>query len=539
MFTKRIHVLGELFGAVLLLLFMAGPLSAHAVPYVTDFVAGNVDSVAVRHVSRADSLSASYSIRRSFNENFSFMGLPLIASGLITKNQSRQFRNMRNHFNPHFHNRTDDYLQYVPLVGAWGMKAFGVKGRSDWKEFVTANALSALIMGGTVNALKYTVKEKRPDNSSSNSFPSGHTATAFMGAAILHHEYGHISPWISIGGFTLAGVTGVMRQLNNRHWVSDILAGAGIGITSVELGYFLTDIIFKHKTKVSDRKKMYWDVSPSFLAFDFGVKIGNKYLTSVNLYDKPDGGNIMDMKLRLGVNTMLGVEGAYFLNDYLGFGAKLRIGTLPLVADVSEESLVNFHPDAYRFQDAPVMMYQLEDFSSSHLGTLDTDFGVYLSYPLGNRLRLMGKCLVGRRWNAGFNINATARINPDIFDRNKVSSQDYASYYEKDVAYHMQQQAIPAGGEQQLVYSGINYPGFLKIGNSSSMKLNTGISLMYKIRERTAVRLFCEYDYTALKLKLEQCLSCVNPEYGGGSFVYYQKTPMHEFTFGSSIMFLF
>ena len=125
------------------------------------------------------------------------------------------------------------------------MKLAGVKGRSSWKELAVSNAFSAALMAGAVNTLKYTVREMRPDNTTANSFPSGHTATAFMCATILHKEYGHLSPWYSVGGYMLAGLTGVTRQLNNRHWVGDVLVGAGIGIIATDLGYFLSDLIFK------------------------------------------------------------------------------------------------------------------------------------------------------------------------------------------------------------------------------------------------------------------------------------------------------
>lgn len=68
-----------------------------------------------------------------------------------------------------------------------------------------------------------------------------------MTATMLHKEYGHRSPWYSIGGYTLATLTGVTRQLNNRHWMSDVMVGAGIGILATEFGYFLADLIFKEK----------------------------------------------------------------------------------------------------------------------------------------------------------------------------------------------------------------------------------------------------------------------------------------------------
>ena len=101
-------------------------------------------------------------------------------------------------------------------------------------------------MAGLVNGIKYTAKEMRPDGSTRNAWPSGHTATAFLAATILHKEYGMTrSPWFSVGAYTLATATGVMRVLNNRHWISDVLSGAGIGILSVELGYGMCDLLFK------------------------------------------------------------------------------------------------------------------------------------------------------------------------------------------------------------------------------------------------------------------------------------------------------
>ena len=112
---------------------------------------------------------------------------------------------------------------------------------------LVSDAFSAVIMTGAVNGLKYSVQRPRPDGSRNNSFPSGHTATAFMTATMLHKEYGWRSPWFSIGGYTAAAITGVSRIMNKKHWMTDIMAGAAIGIGSVHLGYFLTDRIFKDR----------------------------------------------------------------------------------------------------------------------------------------------------------------------------------------------------------------------------------------------------------------------------------------------------
>ena len=102
--------------------------------------------------------------RENFKREFSYMGIPLIASGLIVKKKNEDFRTLRNRFEPTFHRRYDDYTQYVPLVAAWGLKLAGVESRSSWKELAVSNAFSAILMAGVVNSLKYTTHELRPDN---------------------------------------------------------------------------------------------------------------------------------------------------------------------------------------------------------------------------------------------------------------------------------------------------------------------------------------------------------------------------------------
>lgn len=92
-------------------------------------------------------------------------------------------------------------------------------------------------MLAAVYTLKYSVGEARPDTGQKNSFPSGHTAQAFTAATFLSREYGNRSIWISVGAYTAASTVGIFRMLNNRHWVSDVLVGAGIGIISTNLVY--------------------------------------------------------------------------------------------------------------------------------------------------------------------------------------------------------------------------------------------------------------------------------------------------------------
>ena len=107
-------------------------------------------------------------------------------------------------------------------------------------------------MGTTVYAVKNITKVQRPDGSGSNSFPSGHTATAFAAAEFMRQEYKDASPWYGIAGYAAAMATGILRLYNNKHWVSDVVAGAGVGILSTKLAYWIYPAIkrkfFKHKS---------------------------------------------------------------------------------------------------------------------------------------------------------------------------------------------------------------------------------------------------------------------------------------------------
>lgn len=172
---------------------------------------------------------------------------------------------LRNNAIPNYNYSYDDYLQYAPAAVMVSMKACGYKSRSSWGRMLVSDAFSVAIMAGTVNGIKYSVDRLRPDGSRYNSFPSGHTATAFMSATMLHKEYGWRSPWFSIGGYTAAAITGVSRICNNSHWLSDVVTGAAVGIGAVHLGYYLTDLIFREKHLYDGYQK------PCFL-YDAGQK---------------------------------------------------------------------------------------------------------------------------------------------------------------------------------------------------------------------------------------------------------------------------
>ena len=228
-------------------------------------------------------------------------------------------------------------------------------------------------MAALVNGIKYSTKVERPDGSTSNSFPSGHTATAFMAATILHKEYGLTrSLWYSVGGYAVATGIGAFRVMNNRHWVSDVMMGAGIGILSTELGYAISDLIFKDKYTLRKELEDLNDVSehPSFFSLQAGVGImpGRKDLPNEIV---SEGGPI---RIKHGISSVIATEAAYFINPHLGFGLRARINSTAVTPE-----------------------YEASDSGSDQLSSFDVMGGVYGGLPLNKRMSLGTKLLFGRR----------------------------------------------------------------------------------------------------------------------------------------------
>ncbi|MCQ2076947.1 MAG: phosphatase PAP2 family protein [Bacteroidaceae bacterium] len=438
----------------------------------------------------------------NFNRDFSWTPIPIIAAGYIAKSQKKNFREARQKFEPNFEHHLDDWLQHGPLALTFGLKFAGVEGRSDWKRYLVSGILSYATMGAIVNGIKYSAKEMRPDGSTANSFPSGHTATAFVAATILHKEYGLTrSPWYSVGAYAAATTTGVMRSLNNRHWISDIMVGAGIGVLSTDLGYFFGDLIFKDKHIIRQELEDLSDFydHPSF----FSVQMGATFAPNIDLPELPEWNIMMDQgypkdfsgqtptddgKLRIGTATTVAAEGAYFFNPYIGVGGRLKVSTAPVRANGM---------NCYDINDN--MVSRPGDITDQ-LAMFSIDGGMYFQLPLSRRFALGTKATFGGLFSSSLELSAVE--------------------------------------QQEIDFSG--WGDYLYVESIKTTKYGTGLSLTYAAKSNISWKLNLDYDYCHVPFNL-----VYQPDFKHDKNLSYRifqtkiKQNMHMFTLGGSITIRF
>ena len=179
--------------------------------------------------------------------------------GLITLNNNTKIEIKED--NPGPVTKLDNYLQFSPAIAVYGLNAFGIKGKNNFRDRSIIYLLSNIIVNTSVFSIKKITYQLRPDSSAYTSFPSGHTAEAFASAEFMWQEYKDVSPWYGIAGYGVAAATAILRLYNNKHWVSDIVAGAGFGILSTKLAYWIYPVI---KRKFFKNKPMNTMVMPFY-----------------------------------------------------------------------------------------------------------------------------------------------------------------------------------------------------------------------------------------------------------------------------------
>ena len=169
----------------------------------------------------------------------SIVPLSLIGIGLVVNNSQFEKNletDLRNSVGNDYQTPIDDYLLFVPIVQMYAADAFGMKAKNDWFDQTKYLIISNVVSTGISELLKATITKTRPDGDP-NSFPSGHSTIAFTNAAVLQNEFQETSTVYAYSGYAFAATTGVFRMLNNKHYVSDVLVGAGIGILVTQLVY--------------------------------------------------------------------------------------------------------------------------------------------------------------------------------------------------------------------------------------------------------------------------------------------------------------
>ncbi|UFK98473.1 phosphatase PAP2 family protein [Kaistella faecalis] len=178
----------------------------------------------------------------SFKYNKVYIPVGLMTSGIIFDGNGRE--SLKNEVveerNEHlfgFTNHFDDYAQFAPMLAVYGFEWAGMKPRTDWQNRTAILIKGQVLNLGMVYILKTTLKKTRPDGTAF-SFPSGHTANAFAGATMLAIEYGESYKWVPYVSYGAASGIGLMRMANNKHYISDVLFGAGLGILSMKAAYW-------------------------------------------------------------------------------------------------------------------------------------------------------------------------------------------------------------------------------------------------------------------------------------------------------------
>jgi len=185
----------------------------------------------------ADSLNSKSSIdfKKKAIVPLSLIGLGALLNGSQLERQFNTYVHKELSFE---HTSTvDDYVRYAPIVIMYGADILGVKAKNHWFDQSKYLFISNLVSRYTTRGLKSLTAKTRP-NGLSKSFPSGHSTSAFSNASVLYNEFYESSPLLAYSGYTFATSTAIFRMSNNKHWLSDVIVGAGIGILVTELVYY-------------------------------------------------------------------------------------------------------------------------------------------------------------------------------------------------------------------------------------------------------------------------------------------------------------
>jgi membrane-associated phospholipid phosphatase len=131
----------------------------------------------------------------------------------------------------------------------------------EYKHFASQMFRASLYAGLFTNVLKNVVSETRPNGAGHQSFPSGHTTTAFAFATVvaMNHEW-----YWGVPAYAFAAFVGYSRINDNKHFLHDVTVGATVG-TVYGLGIYYLDKKQAEKKLANEGKKSAMFITPMLL----------------------------------------------------------------------------------------------------------------------------------------------------------------------------------------------------------------------------------------------------------------------------------
>ena len=194
----------------------------------------------------------------------------LITSGLLLQNSKYS---LQNKYGDLTDTKIDDYIQYAPMAIMYGANLTGIRPKNSLLNQTKFLVMSQCLNAGIVLSLKYFTGIESPDKSNFHSFPSGHTSMSFVGATTLFNEFQGSSYLLASSGFLFSTATGVLRVTNNKHWVPDVLVGAGIGILATSIIYKLEPLKNWNPFKRKSQTNMSFSPSIDFYNKQFSLTL--------------------------------------------------------------------------------------------------------------------------------------------------------------------------------------------------------------------------------------------------------------------------
>ena len=148
---------------------------------------------------------------------------------------------------PNFHTTADDYIMWAPSSSVYLLDALSIKTKHTFKEHLILDAGSLIVAGGIGFVMRKISGNIEVYKMDGTKFPSGHTVNAFRGAEIFHQELKETHKILSYSGYVIAVAVGTLRIYNKAHYLTEVLAGAGLGILSTKLTYWAFDKVKRVK----------------------------------------------------------------------------------------------------------------------------------------------------------------------------------------------------------------------------------------------------------------------------------------------------